>query len=673
MSEGGFAGPRCRAIWRQAGPVLYTTLIAVGVAQAVEIAPTAAPLRHPVLVTQLPAGTSGEQAAPSAGGMLRLAYGEGGRIVRLDPNGTAQVLTASFHSAAEPDVSFDGKRFLFAGKRTAADHWNIYEMAIDGSAVRQITRGLGDCRSPGYQSTQYVITATEPWYQITFVGTGHGWMNEAQAGPATALYSCRLDGSEVKRLTYNLSNDYDPVIMWDGRLLYASWQRATLEHGWRGRIRIFGVNTDGSDYAAYVPDVGRRIQHMPCTTPGGLAVFVECDQALWDGSGTLGVAEIRRPWKTYRRLTTEADGRFHSPAPLPDGSLLVAWRPNDGSRTHGLYRFDLVRKRLEPVFDDPRFHDFHAKAVYAREEPDGRSSVVSEQDPHAKLYCLNVFESDLSARQGFGPGVAKRLRVVEGVPRRAEWPGWKASGGGPGRGDDSPAGAKAQAAHSPLALRRILGEVALEKDGSFTLEVPANTPLELQLLDDDGLAVRRCGWIWARSHQAQGCIGCHEDPELSPENYLTEALRKDAVPLAPPVASRRAVSFRRDLLSVIAAKCAGCHDAAGSPPRLELARLPSGEVTPEAARRVYQALMAADPAAGPENPWGLYVHPGRARTSPLVWHVLGRNTSRPWDGAWSQRPAKPIPPGQVEPLSESERRLWVEWIDLGAAFATPGE
>ena len=56
--------------------------------------------------------------------------------------------------------------------------------------------------------------------------------------------------------------------------------------------------------------------------------------------------------------------------------------------------------------------------------------------------------------------------------------------------------------------------IAVEEDGSFNLEVPANTPIELQLLDDDGMALRRCGWIWAKNHEPRGCIGCHEDGEL---------------------------------------------------------------------------------------------------------------------------------------------------------------
>ena len=77
----------------------------------------------------------------------------------------------------------------------------------------------------------------------------------------------------------------------------------------------------------------------------------------------------------------------------------------------------------------------------------------------------------------------------------------------------------------PIAVRRgvgILGEVPVEEDGSFNVEIPANTPIELQILDADGMALRSCGWIWAKNHEPRGCIGCHEDNELTPENRFVE-------------------------------------------------------------------------------------------------------------------------------------------------------
>jgi len=63
---------------------------------------------------------------------------------------------------------------------------------------------------------------------------------------------------------------------------------------------------------------------------------------------------------------------------------------------------------------------------------------------------------------------------------------------------------------------------------------------------------------------------------------------------------------------------------------------------------------------------GKYVHPTRARTSPLIWRVLGLNTSRPWD---SVHPS-PVPDVSAV-FSPEEKRILVEWIDMGAAWDEP--
>ena len=61
-----------------------------------------------------------------------------------------------------------------------------------------------------------------------------------------------------------------------------------------------------------------------------------------------------------------------------------------------------------------------------------------------------------------------------------------------------------------------------------------------------------------------------------------------------------------------------------------------------------------------------YVVPGKARTSPLVWALYGRDTSRPWDRRAAAAAVKKMPPAGATPLSEDEKRAIVEWIDLGA-------
>ncbi|MCL4204067.1 MAG: hypothetical protein KJ000_16310 [Pirellulaceae bacterium] len=581
------------------------------------------PLRvdFPLLVTQLPVPTGNARSIP----------GDGARIILVAPDGSSRVLTEGFHSAADPDVGFDGTKFLFAGKRSATDTWNIFEMSMGDGQVRQVTCDEGNCRSPVYQSTLYTLDSPEPWYQVSFVSDAAQTRNDDGSGPAVHLYSCKLDGSVVRRLTYNISSDFDPVLMADGRLLFSSWQRSTLARGPRGRIRLFGVNLDGTDYALFADPAGPAIHRMPCITRSGLLVFIAADQILWDGAGSLASVSYRRPLRSFRMLSEPGDGLFHSPSPLPDGAVVVARRPADGTETHAVGRFDPATGQWQAVFDDPNWHDIQPRSVCRREPADGRSSVVNEEKPNGKLYCLNVYESDFAGSDWLPPSSVKRVRVMEGIPAAFE----TADGASP----------KASAENKrPLVPRRILGEADVSEDGSFHVEVPANTPLELQTLDADGMALRTCGWIWVKNHENRGCIGCHEDGELSPDNRFADALSLAAVPLAPPESQRRTVDFRRDLGPIIQTKCVPCH----------------GEI----AGAVGQAEPRLD---GNLQVLARYVQPGQARTSPLIWHIFGRNTSRPWDGAATEKPFKPIPSGSCEPLSSQQRRMFVEWIDLGAS------
>ncbi len=600
-------------------------------------------IKDPMVVVQIPLGD-----VPATDGLLRAISADKARLILVNPDRSSKVVSTGFDSACDPDVSFDAKHLLFAGKKTPAESWDIFEMTIAGSSVRCITQNLGDCRSPGYQSSLYTLkpvgVPSVPEYHVTFVA-GDGTANEYGGSPATSLYSCKFDGSALRRLTYNLSSDMDPFLMDDGRLLFASWQRARLDHGLTGRVSLMGVNIDGIDFALYAGYEGRRIKRMPCATAGGLVVFVETDRVSWDGAGWLSCVQTRRPLHSYRRITRASDGLFRAPAPLPDGRILVSRRPADGSGTYGVYRLDPATGESELLFDDPAYHDIQAKVIRPRAEPDGRSTAVPE-DPESsaltgRLYCLNVYTSDLKP-SWLPPGSTKRLRVLEGIPAQNH------TGSQP-------------TATPALAQRRILGDIPIEQDGSFNIQIPANTPVELQILDAEGMALRSCGWIWAKDYARQGCIGCHEDPELVPENRFVEAVTKPSIQLTLPAEQRRTVDFRRDVMPIVAAKCAQCHAGTDAAPQLPAASDNDGGRFD----RSYESLLAA----GQEPGEGKYVHAGRARTSPLIWHLYGRNTSRPWDATAAGTAAvKKMPPDGAPALTDDEKRTLVEWIDMGALW-----
>lgn len=518
----------------------------------------AAPLPWEIVFTQTPAG----RREPS-------------RLVLLARDRTCRVLTPEFHSAADPEVSFDGKRILFAGKRQPSDRWDIFEMDAAGGAPRRITRDLGNCRSPVYQSPIFYLDDPAPAAQIAFVSDEAG-------EPAPALYSARMDGSKIRRLTYAPAGAFHPAMLPDGRMLFSAG-------------RLFGVNIDGTDYAAFSGSQGRSRQLMACVTARRQVVFVEPEPGSRDGAGPLAMIELRRNLHSYRRLTLPAAGAFHSPSPLPDGAVLAARRPATGG-AFAVYRFDPAARKLEMLWEERGSDLTQPRALVERPIPDGRSSVVDEKEPWGKLYCLNLYESDLSP-QVWKQGLVKRVRLVEGRPAR------------------------------------LIGEFGVEEDGSFNAQLPANVPFQIQALDEDGMALRSSAWIWVKNKEQRGCIGCHEDGERTPENVLAKALTRQSINLMLEPERRRSVDFRRDIAPVLERKCstAACHGGKAAP------KLGASHVTP-----------------------------GTARTSPLVWALFGRNTSRPWDRApGAAAPAKP-PSAHSSILTRAERRAIVEWIDLGA-------
>ena len=68
------------------------------------------------------------------------------------------------------------------------------------------------------------------------------------------------------------------------------------------------------------------------------------------------------------------------------------------------------------------------------------------------------------------------------------------------------------------------------------------------------------------------------------------------------------------------------------------------------------------------EPAGRFITAGTARTSPLIWRLLGRDTSRPWDEEAS--PQRSVPTDHVDRLDAEARTLLIEWIDLGAQWGS---
>jgi hypothetical protein len=197
-----------------------------------------------------------------------------------------------------------------------------------------------------------------------------------------------------------------------------------------------------------------------------------------------------------------------------------------------VYRLDPASgRRVEKVFEQAGWHSIDAQVLAPRPPIKGRANWLKPGSTTGVFYCLNAYQTAAGVggdRSVAPPGTIKHVRVIEGQPRR------------------------------------ILGVAPVEPDGSFHVRVPAETPITFQLLDEDYVALHtQRAWTWVMGNESRGCIGCHEDRELSPPNRLVTAITKPAVDLVLPPARRRTVDFRHQIAPILATRCAagGCRVA----------------------------------------------------------------------------------------------------------------
>ena len=443
----------------------------------------------------------------------------GSRICVLHPDGRIVVLTQGFAAAADPCVSFDGQDILFAGRLQAGDPWEIWEMAADGSRKTRLTSAQGDSREPIYLAKAAVDAPDfrDKVRWITFVSTAPGVADERGTGPLTSLYAMNLGlvpgrGKVLWRTTYSLGGDLAPTALADGRVLFSAWQRQGFA--------LMTISWAGEDLNAFYGTHDEFSQLSACELPDHTLVFVEREGEAGDRSGRLARVSFRRPLRTHQVLSQDS-GRYRTPCGLPDSRLLVA--RTDGHNSYGLYLFDLEKGRPGTrIYDDPQWQDVDPQPLVSRPEPMGRIPMVEFASVldvggfknAGQLQCLNVYESDRPEASQIHPGQVARVRLVSGVPVPLDQIQIRS---------DTSTGNSIWP--PPFVQTLPLGEVPVEADGSFYVNVPGDMPFYIENLDAQGQVLMTMrAWAWVRSGDQRGCIGCHENKELAPENRATQAL-----------------------------------------------------------------------------------------------------------------------------------------------------
>jgi hypothetical protein len=403
------------------------------------------------------------------------------KIAAFDPGkpGSQPVfLTEGFYSAKSPRISYDGARMLFSGQQKKNDIWQIWEMDLGNSKFRQITSLPENCFGPAYLPNDRVVFTREA--------------SKETQNSELAIVSCNADGSEITRSTFNPCKYSFVTVLKDGRLLAISEQKDPS--GSDAEFMVLRPDGTKNELFYESPD-----GISPCSrgweTPAGNIVFTGSGKGGED-RGQLVSISYNRPLNSFVNLSSETEGSFISVYPVRPGKLIVAYRKSE-SDNYGLYEFDQENKTLGSEIYSNKEYDI--AEVVAAEKQERPKKLPSEVDMGVKtglILCQDVNFHDMNTSTSSKPERVNRIRII---------------------GRDS-----------------TLGEISAERDGSFFLKVIADTPFRIQTIDDNGNAVGRpCGWIYLRPNERRGCIGCHEDHEMVPENKVSLAVRQ--APVSVPV------------------------------------------------------------------------------------------------------------------------------------------
>jgi hypothetical protein len=475
--------------------------------------------------------------------------------------------------AMHADVSFDGTRivFAYADHRVPREQWQffLYEIGVDGEGLRQITGRADDPLDGADGRTTVLCEDYDPCYLpdggFAFISTRNQGGVRCHTGgrycPTFTLHRCDGDGSHLRPISFNEASEWDPAIMPDGRLIWMRWDYIN-----RPVIPTFGFWTarpDGTSaahyYGSYTPNPCRICQPRPIPGSHKIVATAAGHHTLQAGSLVLidrtiaedGLEAITRltPEATFPESEAHSPVTFGSPYPLGEDLFLAEFSPDPcpgnmswhlPPNAYGICLVDTLGGR-ELIYRDPEISCFEPLPVRSRPTPPVLPALVASQEQPATgvSYLQDVYQST----QNIPPGMIRRLRVNQIIPQPTQ---------------RVPFSSRVMFE----VLKRVVGTVPVDENGSVAFEAPAGVPLQFQALDENGMAVMSMRTtVYLPAGEQAGCVGCHEPRTSSPLSRPAlpagQVVRKIEPPAGPQYPG--GLSFAKTVQPALDRWCIECH------------------------------------------------------------------------------------------------------------------
>lgn len=507
----------------------------------------------------------GAAAAPRLRTILSGALGPG-HVHGMDLwwDGDRVVFGYAQAKSDQPPAGWKDRRTNYHLRRTE-EPIHIFEIGIDGQGLRQITDGQWSDLDPTYA----------PNGDIVFVSERCGCSlqcNEYDKDETSCnLFVCRPDGSNIRWMSVSKDGDYLPHCLDDGTIAYTRWEYQ--ERNWANIQSIWIIRPDGTGADALFkqhlndPWALEDVRSIPGTGTSRLVSIATGHHTLAvgpvviitpsRGMNSTGAIDIVTPGVTPpeggmsgtpvpQGGVFDQGGFYSTPWPLSEEHFLVSYSYSQAQTEpagYGLYLIDVFGTK-ELIYRDPGISSFIPIPLRARPRP---LVLPDLTDPNMDVAICSV-TGITHGVEGIAPAQARYLRISH----RLQWPYDNEYGGHRYMEKAYP---------NNWTPARVIGTVPIEQDGSAHFEVPADTPVYFQLLDEDHMELRRMrSFISFQPGEQRSCVGCHETREEAPIPS-SRSLALVRAPSAPEPApwGQRPVHFLRDIQPILDRHCVDCH------------------------------------------------------------------------------------------------------------------
>ena len=455
-------------------------------------------------------------------------------LVPAAPDGKLTQLTfLKDGSVFDPEPSYDGKKVLFAMRKDGEDWYHLFEINIDGTALRQLTDGPFNDISGTYL----------PDGRIVFCSDRSGVIDEYHEERSEFLFRMAADGSQIEQLTFVPGIYFEPTVLQNGLILCSFWDafHISVAPFIKHETYLITLHPDGTEerhlFGAGEFQFYNRTRHsaigltragqMP---DGRILVQSEMGPSIYDPNIGTQLGQALTP-VFPGTVSAQTGGTTHmahlsplgtrtSPYPLADGRFLMA-ATLPGSRDLGIYIANPRTRTIEKIFDRPNLSEWDAVPVGVKRQVP-RVLPDKERDKNSNFATFVVTagrHSDTPEREALNAR-ARFVRVIQ-----AEYTDVTTS------------------SHTSLETR-ILGTVPMQPDGSVAFEAPAETPLFLETLDARGnRLILQAGYMAARAGEVKSCTGCHSPQTDATANGSLRALK---LPLPRVTRDSTDLSYRRN-------------------------------------------------------------------------------------------------------------------------------